>query len=307
MRVLGFPGQGAQHTGMGADLFARYPRLVARADTLLGYSVAGLCQAEAAVLARTEHSQVALYVVGALGYRRFLDDGGDPPDVVVGHSVGEYAALYAAGVVDFETGLRLVAHRGQLMAGADGGAMAALLGPDLGEVERLLAAHGLDALDVALHNAPGQHAVAGPAAEIDRLVDLAAAADVRCVRLNVSGPFHSRYMAPAATRFAGFLVGAHFRDPRVEVVANASAAPLAAGADAAGLLVEQMVSPVRWRQSIELLLDRAGPDGLDFTEIGPGTTLTGLVRRIVRAAAVPAAPAVPVPRARPPHESGVTL
>ncbi|MCD9878921.1 ACP S-malonyltransferase [Streptomyces guryensis] len=283
MQVIGFPGQGSQAKGMGRELFARYPELVAQADEELGYSIERCCiEDPRGELRNTRLAQPALYVVEALAYLQHRQDHPEP-DVLMGHSVGEYAALFAAGVFDFATGLRLVRRRGELMADGTPGTMAALLGLDLPEVQDLLERSELTELDVALHNAPGQVALAGPEEAVDRLVDVAAAADVRCVRLNVSGPFHSRYMRRAAQGFAEELARIEIAAPRIPVVANATALPHEPGR-VADALVAQITRPVLWRESVERLL----ADGdLTFVELGPGTTLTGMVQRIRRAVAAP--------------------
>ncbi|MFI6442533.1 ACP S-malonyltransferase [Streptomyces sp. NPDC050759] len=285
MQVIGFPGQGAQSKGMGSELFAEYPELVAQADEVLGYSIERRCLDDPrGELRGTRFAQPALYVVEALAWLRHRQDHPEP-DVLMGHSVGEYAALFAAGVFDFATGLRLVRRRGELMAAGTPGTMAALLGLDLPEVRDLLNGNDLTELDVALHNAPGQVALAGPEDAVDRLVDVAAEADVKCVRLNVSGPFHSRYMRQAAQGFAAELARVELAAPRVPVVANATARPHEPGR-VADALVAQITEPVLWRESVERLLDEAGRE-FTFTELGPGTTLTGMVQRIRRSVTAP--------------------
>ncbi|MGF1428118.1 ACP S-malonyltransferase [Kitasatospora sp. LaBMicrA B282] len=287
-KVFGFPGQGAQAAGMGAELFDRFPALTAEADALLGYSIAALCRDNPdGALLRTEYAQPALYTVEALALLAHREQDPVPADYLAGHSLGEYTALFAAGVFDFGTGLRLVQRRGELMGRAGGGSMAAVLGLELPAVRELLDRFGLTELDVALHNAPGQIALAGPVAEIDRLVEAAAEAEVRCIRLNVSGPFHSRHMRAAAEEFADFLAGFELAEPRVPVLANATARPHRAG-EVADALVRQITQPVLWEQSVRHLIELAAPaDGFDFVELGPGRTLTGMVDRI-RRAAVPA-------------------
>ncbi|RKN47290.1 [acyl-carrier-protein] S-malonyltransferase [Streptomyces hoynatensis] len=288
MRVLGFPGQGAQKKGMGEDLFALFPQLTARAEEVLGYSVEQLCVEDPdGALRRTEFAQPALYVVEALAYLRHCSLRPGEADRLLGHSVGEYAALFAAGVFDFVTGLRLVKRRGELMSRATAGTMAAVLGLEPPGVRELLSRAGLTGLDLALHNAPGQVALAGPEPEVERLLAVTAEEGVRCVRLNVSGPFHSRYLRQAAERYAGFLRTVTFGSPRVPVIANATARPHRPGRIARDL-VAQLTSPVRWVDSINGL--RAQGE-LDFTELGPGTTLTGMLRRILQAPAGPASSA----------------
>ena len=282
LRVLGFPGQGAQKKGMGEDLFALFPELTARADEVLGYSVERLCLEDPeGTLRRTEFAQPALYVVEALAYLRHCSLRPGEADRLLGHSVGEYAALFAAGVFDFVTGLRLVRRRGELMSRATAGTMAAVLGLEPPEVRRLLARAGLTGLDIALHNAPGQVALAGPEPEVERLLEVTAEEGVRCVRLNVSGPFHSRYLREAAAQYADFLRTVTFGAPRVPVVSNVTARPHRPERIAQDLAA-QLTSPVRWVESINHL--RAEGE-LDFTELGPGTTLTGMLRRILKAPA----------------------
>jgi malonyl CoA-acyl carrier protein transacylase len=284
MRVTGFPGQGAQTKGMGAELFGRYPDLLAQADEILGYSVAELClENRDGRLTRTRYAQPALYTVGVLSLLRHRESDPEPPDYYVGHSLGEYVALHAAGVFDFATGLRLVRCRGILMSRSREGAMAAVLGLSLEQVRALIDEAGLEELDVALHNAPGQFALSGPAESIDRLVSVAAESEVRCVRLNVSGPFHSRSMRPCAEAFGDYLGRFALSAPRVPVLANTTGRPHRTGQIAAEL-VRQIHSPVLWMEGIRYLTAR---DDIDFTELGPGRTLTGMVERIVRERALP--------------------
>lgn len=285
LRVLVFPGQGAQTTGMGGELFDRYPALVAEADDVLGWSVAEVCRDNPGnILLRTEYAQPALYVVEALSLLAYRDDGGPEPDRVAGHSLGEYPALFAAGVFDFATGLRLVQRRGRVMARGPSGSMAALLGLDLEQVRQLLDRLELTELDIALRNAPGQVAVAGPADALDRLVEAAFDEGIRCVRLNVSGPFHSRYMRRAADRFSRFLPLFDLAPPSLPVIANVTARPHEPGRipDA---LVDQIQRTVLWEDTVGLLLDEAEAAGreAEFVELGPGRTLTGMVDRIRRA------------------------
>ncbi|AGL13748.1 ACP S-malonyltransferase [Actinoplanes sp. N902-109] len=277
-RAWMFPGQGAQAKGMGAKLFDRFPALVAEADELLGYSIVEKCLADPRTdLRSTRHAQPALYVVEALAVLAEREDTGTEPAFLLGHSVGEYAALFAAGVFDFSSGLRLIRARAEAMAelGAEG-TMVALLGVDPSDVTALLDRHGLTGLDVALHNAPGQVAVAGPLQTTGCLLELAVDAGLKAVPLNVSGPFHSRYMQDAADRFAGAVAEVTLHPPRVPVLANVTARPYEDHA-IAETLIRQLTHPVLWCESVVWLLDR-GP--VEFTELGPGTTLTGMVRRI---------------------------
>ncbi|BAJ32803.1 MULTISPECIES: ACP S-malonyltransferase [Kitasatospora] len=295
LEVWVFPGQGAQAKGMGRELFDRYPELVARADAVLGYSVRELCLEDPGRNLRdTRYTQPALYVVNALGWLAAVQEGGRLPDYVLGHSLGEFVALFAAGVYDFETGLRLVAERGRLMGEVTGGTMAAVSGVDAGLVRQVLRDHALDELDLANDNAPTQTVIAGPVEAVDRALPLLKEAGARCAPLNVSAPFHSRYMARAAEEFGRLLDATPFAAPKIPVIGNVEARPYRAG-EVAATLRRQIVSPVRWTDSVRLLMALG-----DFRvrEIGPGQVLTKLIDRIRNEAApLPAAelPAGEVP------------
>ncbi|MFW6724743.1 ACP S-malonyltransferase [Streptomyces sp. MAR4 CNY-716] len=272
-----FPGQGSQRLGMGSHLFDQYPNLVRQADAVLGYSVAELCrEGPPERLADTRYTQCAMYVVGALSYVDVVRTGRVVPDVVAGHSLGEYVALFAAGVVDFVTGLELVAERAALMADAGPGAMVAVMGLGEPELRELLASHGSGTVDVANINAPDQIVVSGPAAAVRELTPELSRRATAVVPLPVSGAFHSRHMATAAERFRRFLDGYLLARLRIPVVANVTAAPHRDGA-VAELLARQLTEPVRWRETVEYLLDQPDPE---IHEIGPGTVLTGLLRRV---------------------------
>ncbi|MEU6231855.1 ACP S-malonyltransferase [Kitasatospora sp. NPDC047058] len=298
MKVYGFPGQGSQQRGMGGELFARFPAETAIADRVLGYSIEELCVSDPGRrLGRTEFTQPAIYVVSALSYLDRLAEDDTPADYLVGHSLGEYVALFAAGVFDFETGLRLVQRRGELMAAAGGGAMAAVVGVDEAVVARTLAGAGLDGpdgLDLANHNAPDQFVLSGPADRIDEAVAAFQAAGHRAVRLNVSAPFHSRYMQDTAEEFARFLDGFTLRAPAVPVLANVDALPYTADGIKA-TLTAQIASPVRWTETVRRLM---GGGDFEFVELGPGRVLTKLVARIrENAEALPLPPAPVAPTA----------
>ncbi|WP_432069336.1 ACP S-malonyltransferase [Streptomyces sp. AA1529] len=297
-KVYGFPGQGSQRRGMGKDLFGRFPAQTALADEVLGYSIEELCVRDPERrLARTEFTQPAVYVVSALGYLDRAARDPEPPDFLVGHSLGEYAALFAAGVLDFETGLRLVRRRGELMAEADGGGMAAVVGTDEATVTRLLADPALAALDLANHNAPDQFVISGPAEGVDAACAAFDAAGARTVRLHVSAPLHSRYMRGVAERFGPFLDGFELRPPAVPVLAGVDARPYTLDT-LKERLTAQIAAPVRWTDVVRAVREHGEPD---FVELGPGRVLTKLVERITAAepapSAGPAAPAAPAPSA----------
>jgi trans-AT polyketide synthase, acyltransferase and oxidoreductase domains len=292
MKVYGFPGQGSQQRGMGRDLFARFPEQTAIADRVLGYSIEELCVSDPGRrLARTEFTQPAVYVVSALSYLDRLAHDAVPADYLIGHSLGEYAALFAADVFDFETGLRLVHRRGQLMAAAGGGGMAAVVGPDEKALTRTLADSCLDGLDLANHNAPDQFVLSGPSDQIDEACAVFQRVGARAVRLNVSAPFHSRYMRDTAEQFARFLDGFTLRQPALPVLAHVNGLPYTHD-DLKETLAAQITSPVRWTETVRRLMGRGD---FEFVELGPGRVLTKLVSRI-RETAGPLP--LPSPRAR---------
>lgn len=287
--VFLFPGQGSQKLGMGEGLFARFPELTASADKELGYSISQLClENPGRRLGATEFTQPALFVVNALSYYARVE-GGPKPDFMVGHSLGEYNALMAAGVFDFVTGLRLVRERGRLMAGASGGGMAAIIGLPAARVAEILHNFAFDEVDVANYNSPQQTVISGPAADVLHVQQILKEAGANVFPLNVSGAFHSRMMRTAEAEFRTLLEPVELKEPAIPVVANATAAFYELGS-AKDTLARQITSPVRWTESIRFLLDR-GP--CDFHEIGPGQVLTKLVAQIrtASAAAIPA-PAV---------------
>lgn len=287
-----FPGQGSQQKGMGAALFDRYPALVAKADEILGYSLRTLCLEDPdRRLAQTEYTQPALFVVNALTHLAAVADGGVRPDLVAGHSLGEYNALLAAEVFDFETGLRLVAKRGQLMKQARRGAMAAVIDLPPDDIARLLERNGLSSIDVANLNTPTQTVIAGPVEDIPRAEPVFRQAGAKYIQLNVSAAFHSRYMTEAEREFAAFMGGFAFAPPAIPVIANHTARPYDPN-DIRGCLARQISSSVRWYESVSYMIATADPQ---FVEIGPGQVLTRMIAQI-RQSPMPIAPdPVPAP------------
>lgn len=283
MKSYLFPGQGAQSVGMGGKLFQQFPELTRKADEVLGYSIEELClKNEGKRLDSTAYTQPALYVVNALSYLQDMQETGEKPDYVAGHSLGEYSALYAAGVFDFETGLRIVKKRAELMHTAAGGGMAAVLGLTESQVRAILSEHRLDALDIANLNTPTQIAISGPKDAI------AAAQPVfegngaaSYIVLNVSGAFHSRYLHDAAAQFKDFLQQFTFSEPAIPVIANLTARPYPK-AGIARYMAEQMVSGVKWCESVRFLMGKH-PE-MELKQIGPGHVIIGLVAKIKREA-----------------------
>lgn len=279
-----FPGQGAQSKGMGKHLFGAYPEQVRAADAILGYSIEDLCINDPdSLLNQTAYTQPALYIVNALNYLRMQEDGSIDGDIdfLAGHSLGEYNALLAAGVFDFETGLRLVVERGRLMSQASGGGMAAVVGIHAQSLRTSLDEAGLQSIDLANFNSPSQIVISGPAADIDRAIDELRKQKATVVPLKVSAAFHSRYMADAQKEFADFMKSYEFSEPRIPVIANASAQPYVPS-EIAETLSRQISSPVLWNDSIGML---AGKGDVRFVEVG-SRILTRMVNEIKAAYAV---------------------
>lgn len=278
-KIFLFPGQGSQKKGMGAEVFPLFPDEIAAADRILGYSVVEQCLGDPGErLVQTQYTQPLLFVVCALMYLARVRDGVSP-DLVAGHSVGEFAALFAAGVFDFETGLKIVQKRGELMSRAAGGGMAAVVGMSADEIRATLQEAGHDKVDLANLNSPRQSVLSGLKDDVLACRPAFEAAGAKFVPLEVSGAFHSRYMAPAQVEFESFVRGFTFAAPRVPVIANVTARPYDSGA-AVEMITRQITSPVRWVESMQYALQQPEPD---FDEIGPGSVLTGLLRQIRKA------------------------
>ena len=276
--ALLFPGQGSQVKGMGSQLFAQFPGLVARIDAELGYSIRELCESDPrGQLGQTQYTQVALYVVNALSYFKWLRDHGTQPDFVAGHSLGEYNALLAAEAFDFMTGLRLVKRRGQLMAEATGGTMAAVIGLSAERVLETLARSGTSEIDVANFNSPRQTVISGRADEMPSATQaLTRAGAELVVPLKVSGAFHSRMMRAAESAYAEYVASASLREPHIPVLSNYTGDFY--GSDrVATNLSRQLSSPVRWLDCMRRLLDKGE---VEFRELGPGNVLTRLLEKI---------------------------
>ncbi|MDX2176967.1 MAG: ACP S-malonyltransferase [Candidatus Sumerlaeia bacterium] len=280
-----FPGQGSQASGMGKDAAERNPQaraLFERADAILGLPLTQLCfEGPEDKLKPTEITQPALYVSSAATLE-VLRAAGHAPGAVAGHSLGEYTALYAAGVFDFETGLRLVRARGLAMAEAGThapGAMAAILGLDGAKVEELCAAASDKGVVVAANfNDPGQTVVSGSPEGVAALCEAAKAAGAkRALPLPVSGAFHSPLVQPAAETMRAALADAKLQPPACLFINNADAKALSDPEAIRDSLVRQVVSPVRWVASVEAL-SAAGFS--TFVEVGAGKVLKGLVGRI---------------------------
>lgn len=283
--VLVFPGQGSQYVGMGKELAEKFPVAAAtltEAERVLGWPLTKLCfEGPAEELALTRITQPAVLAVEVACLRVLLEEGVKPA-AAAGHSLGEYGALVAAGSLEFSEALQVVARRGELMARAcepGRGGMAAVLGLPAEKVEEICRQVKKGVAEPANYNAPGQVVIAGDREGLKEAEELAKEAGAKKVMpLNVSGPFHSSLMRPAAEGLKEVLASIRIAPPEIPVVANVTADyyPADAG-EIRKLLVEQVVHPVRWEESIRKLV----ADGYrQFVEVGPGSVLSGLIRRI---------------------------
>jgi [acyl-carrier-protein] S-malonyltransferase len=282
--ALLFTPQGSQAVGMGrelADASSAARAAFDAADAVLGWSVSSTCwNGPTERLNDTRQTQPCLLTTSIAALRALEERVDLAPAFVAGHSVGEYAALVAAGVLEFDAALRLVTRRGELMAAAgDDGGMAAVIGLDRATVAATVEAVASPAdLVVANDNAPGQVVVSGRDDAIDRATDaLRAAGAKRVLRLPVSGAFHSPRMTDVADRLAEAFEAEAWHDARVPVVSNVTAEPETDAGRIRALLAEQVRSPVEWVASVERLV-REGVD--EVVELGPGSALVGMVRRI---------------------------
>jgi [acyl-carrier-protein] S-malonyltransferase len=286
------PGQGAQQVGMGKDYFERHEvarQTFERANEVLGLDLASIAfGGPEERLNQTDISQPAIYVTSIACYRSATQTGTiDPASITAwaGLSLGEYTALHLGGVFSFEDGLKLVAARGKYMqqaATAVPSGMVAIAGGDEAKVTELCqqSAEG-EVLVPANFNAPGQIVVSGSARACERIVKVAEAAGLKAIPLKVAGAFHSPLMQPAADKMAAELDKVAFASPKQPVYANVTAAPHTDAASIKKLLVDQIVKPVRWEQTMQKLLADGGVEKR-WVELAPGRVLAGLLKRLNR-------------------------
>jgi len=283
-----FPGQGSQFVGMGKDLAENFPvarQVFEEADAALDFPISRLCfNGTVDELELTENTQPAILTCSIAALRAIESRDLPKADYVAGHSLGEYSALVAAGALTFSEAIRIVRNRGRYMQAAvpvGMGTMAAVLGLSLREVEKACqeASEGQVCAPANI-NSPSQIVIAGNREAIDRATDLLKTLGAkRTVRLNVSAPFHCALMMPAQEKLANDLARMQLRHLRVPLVTNVDAVAISTASAARESLIRQVSSPVRWLQSVELLIQQ----GVEtFVEVGPSRVLSGLIRQISR-------------------------
>ena len=284
-----FPGQGSQEVGMGYDLYqssSTAKRFFDEADQALGFSLSKLCfEGPADELKKTINSQPALLTVSIAHLKATPQlNGKITPDLMAGHSLGEYTALVAANALDFTDAVRLVRERGRLMHEAgtiEPGAMAAIIGLDEITVNEISQESGAELANI---NCPGQIVLSGSRQSVANAIDLAQARGaVGAVPLEVSGAFHSRLMKPVVDGMIKAISQVNFRTPEIPIIANSSAQPITTIDEIKDELISQICSCVLWQRSIEYMSD-AGVS--IFVEVGPGIVLTKLIKRIAKKAKV---------------------
>ena len=278
-----YPGQGAQKCFMGQDFYNMYPKCAEvfdKAEEALDVSVKDLCFHENPLLDQTQYTQPAM-VTTCLGITAVLNDMGIYPDMTAGLSLGEYAAIAAAGGMDYVDAIRLVRQRGVFMeeaVPAGKGAMTAVLGMEAAAIEKVLAE--FEDVYIANYNCPGQIVITGMKEGVEAAsVKLTEAGAKRCIPLVVSGPFHSVYLKEAGAKLREYMADVTFNELQIPYITNVTATYVSDKDEIAPLLEKQVCSSVRWQQSVETMIS----DGVDtFIEIGPGKTLPGFIKKIDR-------------------------
>ncbi|MBD5401472.1 ACP S-malonyltransferase [bacterium] len=278
-----FPGQGAQSVGMGKDLYDNFEsakNVFETANKVLGKSVTSLCfEGPEEDLKQTVNTQPSIVTMSIAALEAFKSELNIIPTFTAGHSLGEYCAMYASGVMDLETTLLAIQKRADLMGQVKGGAMSAILNAPAGSLEEVLAeASKVGYVDVANYNSPAQVVITGDEAAVAKAGELLLEKGARrVVPLAVSGAFHSKFLEDAGREFSSFVADLDISSASIPVVTNVDAAATIAANDFKNKMPRQIYSSVHWTQSIENMIE----NGVDtFIEIGPGKVLSGLIKKI---------------------------
>lgn len=284
-----FPGQGSQYAGMGKEIYDKYDsakKVFDEFDYILGRSITNLCfSGSEEDLKQTINSQSAILAVSIAAYEALKDKGNIVPDYLAGHSLGEYSALYAAGVINLPEIIKLVQKRAELMSEAQSGSMTALLGMEEEKLEQMLQQASSEGIICAAnYNTPDQTVISGETIAVEKANEIAKELGAkRVIPLVVSGGFHSPLMKPIADNFAKFVHDTNVNDASIPVVTNVDYKATIDKAEFSAKMIKQMYSSVYWYQSINYMVDQ----GVEtFVEIGPGKVLSGMIRKICKTAKV---------------------
>ncbi len=283
MTIALFPGQGVQSAGMGAGLIDLAPDVFATASDVLGVDAVELCTegvSGSADLETTRWAQPAVLMCSVAAFRALKDE---PFTAVAGHSVGEYAALVASGALELGDALRLIVVRAEATEDAakkTPGGMAAVMRIQLDDVRRICGERGVV---LAADNGPGQFVISGPSTDLEGAIDSLKANGAKCRRLDVSAAFHSPIMAAAAAPLSTAIDAVTFKEPVIDLWSPTVAGPVGTPPEFRSVLIDQLTSPVRWRETVTGLAER---HGATFCDLGPGNVAAGLTRRVVEEAEI---------------------